>query len=120
VNQYKKFKEDKVVAIEGWGTGDTEALTGFINADKIPYISASYSAHLTDAKKTPYNFFCAPDYTSALRAGLKYLKEGWKRNVLPRSSSSTRTTPTVSLRSRAARSTRRNSGSRFWATRTLT
>jgi len=27
VNQYKKFKEDKVVAIEGWGTGDTEALT---------------------------------------------------------------------------------------------
>jgi len=35
VNQYKKFKEDKVVAIEGWGTGDTEALTGFINADKI-------------------------------------------------------------------------------------
>jgi branched-chain amino acid transport system substrate-binding protein len=84
VNQYKKYKEDKVVAIEGWGTGDTEALTGFITADKIPYISASYSAHLTDAKKTPYNFFCAADYTSALRAGLQYLKEGWKEKRAPK------------------------------------
>ena len=84
VNQYKKYKEDKVVAIEGWGTGDTEALTGFVTADKIPYISASYSAHLTDAKKTPYNFFCAADYTTALRAGLLYLKEGWKEKRAPK------------------------------------
>ena len=84
VNQYKKYKEDKVVAIEGWGTGDTEALTGFITADKIPYISASYSAHLTDPKKTPYNFFCAADYTTALRAGLKYLKDGWKEKRAPK------------------------------------
>lgn len=84
VNQYKKYKEDKVVAIEGWGTGDTEALTGFINSDKIPYISASYSAHLTDPKKTPYNFFCAADYTTALRAGLLYLKEGWKEKRAPK------------------------------------
>ena len=72
INQYKKYKEDKVVAIEGWGTGDTEALSGFITADKIPYISASYSAHLTNPAKTPYNFFCAADYTTALRAGLTY------------------------------------------------
>jgi branched-chain amino acid transport system substrate-binding protein len=84
VNQYKKYKEDKVVAIEGWGTGDTEALTGFVNVDKIPYISASYSAHLTDAKKTPYNFFCAADYSTALRAGLKYLKDGWKEKRAPK------------------------------------
>ena len=78
VNQYKKFKEDKVVAIQGWGTGDTEALTGFVTVDKIPYISASYSAHLTDPKKTPYNFFACPDYTTMLRAGLKYIKDNWK------------------------------------------
>ena len=83
VNQYKKYKEDKVVAIEGWGTGDTEALTGFVSADKIPYISASYSAHLTDPKKAPYNFFCAADYTTALRAGLMYLKEGLEREARP-------------------------------------
>lgn len=84
INQYKKYKEDKVVAIEGWGTGDTEALTGFVSADKIPYISASYSAHLTDPKKAPYNFFAAADYTSALRAGLKYLKDGWKEKRAPK------------------------------------
>ncbi len=84
VNQYKKYKEDKVVAIQGWGTGDTEALTGFVTADKIPYISASYSAHLTDPKKTPYNFFCAADYTTALRAGLMYLKDSWKEKRAPK------------------------------------
>jgi branched-chain amino acid transport system substrate-binding protein len=84
INQYKKYKEDKVVAIEGWGTGDTEALTGFVSSDKVPYISASYSAHLTDPKKAPYNFFCAADYTTALRAGLKYLKDNWKEKRAPK------------------------------------
>ncbi len=84
INQYKKYKEDKVVAIEGWGTGDTEALAGFVSADKIPYISASYSAHISDPRKAPYNFFCAADYTTALRAGLLYLKEGWKEKRAPK------------------------------------
>jgi branched-chain amino acid transport system substrate-binding protein len=84
INQYKKYKEEKVVAIEGWGTGDTEALSGFITADKIPYISASYSAHLTNPAKTPYNFFCAADYTTALRAGLTYLKDNWKEKRAPK------------------------------------
>jgi branched-chain amino acid transport system substrate-binding protein len=84
VNQYKKYKEEGVVAIQGWGSGDTEALSAFAGADKIPYISASYSAHLTDPKKTPYNFFCAPDYTTGLRAGLKYLKDNWKEKRAPK------------------------------------
>jgi len=51
VNQYKKYVEEKVIAIQGWGTGDTEALTGFLAADKIPYLSASYSPNLTDPKE---------------------------------------------------------------------
>lgn len=84
INQYKKYKEEKVVAIEGWGTGDTEALAGFVAADKIPYISASYSAHLTNPARTPYNFFCAADYTTALRAGLKYLKDTWTKSRAPK------------------------------------
>ena len=84
VNQYKKYKEDGVVAIQGWGSGDTEALSAMTGADKIPYISASYSAHLTDPKKTPYNFFCAADYTTSLRAGLKYLKDNWKEKRAPK------------------------------------
>jgi len=84
VNQYKKYKEDGVVAIQGWGSGDTEALSATTGADKIPYVSASYSAHLTDPKKAPYNFFCAADYTTALRAGLKYQKDNWKEKRAPK------------------------------------
>ncbi|MGA6992932.1 MAG: ABC transporter substrate-binding protein [Candidatus Deferrimicrobiaceae bacterium] len=84
INQYKKYVEEKVVAIQGWGTGDTEALTGFLAADKIPYLSASYSAHLTDPAKAPYNFFIAADYTTQLRAGLKYIKDNWKEKRAPK------------------------------------
>ena len=84
VNQYKKYKQDGVVAIQGWGSGDTEALSATTGADQIPYISASYSAHLNDTKKTPYNFFCAADYTTALRAGLKYIKDNWKEKRAPK------------------------------------
>ncbi len=51
VANYKRMVGDeKVVMIAGWGTGDTEALKEFINKDKIPYFSASFSAHLTDPK----------------------------------------------------------------------
>jgi len=84
INQYKKYLEEQVVAIQGWGTGDTEALTGFLAADKIPYLSASYSAHLTDPRKAPYNFFIAADYTTQLRAGLKYIKDNWKEKRAPK------------------------------------
>ena len=82
---YKKFKDqDKVVAIQGWGSGDTEALKEQVAKDQIPYWSASYSAHLTDPTKSPYNFFCAPDYSTALRAGLKYIKDNWKEKRKPK------------------------------------
>lgn len=85
LNLYKKFKTvDKVLAIQGWGTGDTEALTKMVGRDKIPYFSASYSAHLTDPKKAPYNFFIAADYSTQLRAGLKYLKDNWKESRKPK------------------------------------
>src|SRR3982750_2996302 len=40
---YKRMVgDDKVVMINGWGTGDTEALKGLVNEDKIPYLSASF------------------------------------------------------------------------------
>lgn len=85
LNLYKKFKDqDKVVAIQGWGSGDTEALKEQVAKDQIPYWSASYSAHLTDPKTAPYNFFCAPDYSTAARAGLKYLKDNWKEKRKPK------------------------------------
>ena len=82
---YKKFKDqDKVLALQGWGSGDTEALKEQVAKDLIPYFSASYSAHLTDPTKSPYNFFCAPDYSTAARAGLKYLKDNWKEKRKPK------------------------------------
>lgn len=87
VAQYKKWSgaDNKVPAILGWGTADTEALTGFIAQDQIPYVSASYSAALTDptgksgkAKPAPYNFFYAPSYSDALRAMLTWAAQDWK------------------------------------------
>jgi len=70
--------DDKVIMINGWGTGDTEGLKAQVNQDKIPYISASFSGHLTDPSKTPYNFFVGPSYSDDLRAWLRWVKEDWK------------------------------------------
>ncbi len=73
---YRKYRDvDRVNAIVGWGTGDTEALKDTISQDQIPYISASYSSHLDDPSKTPYNFYPVSSYSDQLRAVLKYLKE---------------------------------------------
>jgi branched-chain amino acid transport system substrate-binding protein len=79
VAAYKKFVEqDQVLMINGWGTGDTEALREFVNKEKIVYISASFSGHLTDPAKTPYNFFVGASYSDQLRGFLKFVKDGWK------------------------------------------
>ena len=52
----------------GWGTADTEALTGFLAQDKIPDISASYAAALSDptgaggkAKARPLQLLLRPE-----------------------------------------------------------
>ena len=70
ITKYKLLKRLGVVAIMGWGTGDTEALSPTVNKDQIPYVSASYSAHLTDPAKTPYNLFFSSDYSTNARAAL--------------------------------------------------
>src|SRR6185369_11925620 len=88
---YKKWSGgDKVSSIMGWGTADTEALTGFVAQDKIPYFSASYAAALTDpegvsgkAKPAPYNFFYGPSYSDAMRAMLIWAAEDWKAKGKP-------------------------------------
>ncbi len=78
VAAYKKFvEEDKVLLVLGYGTPDTEALRPFITKDKIPYLSGSYSGHLTDPKQTPFNFPGGIDYTSQIRIFLNYVKETW-------------------------------------------
>jgi branched-chain amino acid transport system substrate-binding protein len=79
VAAYKKFvEEDKVLLVLGYGTPDTEALRPYITKDKIPYLSGSYSGHLTDPRQTPYNFPGGIDYTSQIRIFLNYVKETWK------------------------------------------
>src|SRR5690349_4032048 len=71
VAAYKReVNDDKVIMINGWGTGDTEGLKGQVNADKIPYFSGSFAGALTDPSKTPYNFFVGPSYSDQLRAWL--------------------------------------------------
>ncbi|MBW1994566.1 MAG: ABC transporter substrate-binding protein, partial [Deltaproteobacteria bacterium] len=70
LTKYKLFKRLKCIAVLGWGTGDTEALSPTITKDKMPYVSASYSAHLTDPRKTPYNLFAAVDYSTNARAAI--------------------------------------------------
>ncbi|HDR13951.1 MAG TPA: branched-chain amino acid ABC transporter substrate-binding protein [Desulfobacteraceae bacterium] len=70
ITKYKLLKRMGVIAIMGWGTGDTEALSPTVNNDKMPYVSASYSAHLTDPAKTPYNLFFSSDYSTNARAAL--------------------------------------------------
>lgn len=79
VSAYKRMVNDeKVILINGWGTGDTEALKDFVGKDKVPYFSGSFSGHLTDPAKFPFNFFVAPSYSDQIRAWLSWVKADWK------------------------------------------
>ncbi|MBN2428234.1 MAG: ABC transporter substrate-binding protein [Deltaproteobacteria bacterium] len=82
ISAYKRFNREKVVAIHGWGTGDTEAMVKFISKDKIPYFSASYSQHLTDPAKAPYNFLVGPTYGDQTTVALKYVKDNGKARTV--------------------------------------
>jgi branched-chain amino acid transport system substrate-binding protein len=84
---YKKWKSrEDMVAMQGWGTADTEALISFVARDKTPVFSASYSGHLTDPtgknphtkKPAPYNFFYGASYSDACRGLVKWAAEDWK------------------------------------------
>ena len=51
---YKRSRDyDKAVMVLGWGTGDTEALSPTINADKMPYLSSSFSGALAIPRRPP-------------------------------------------------------------------
>ncbi|UCF95764.1 MAG: ABC transporter substrate-binding protein [Desulfobacterales bacterium] len=81
LTKYKLFQRLKVAAVLGWGTGDTEALSPTVTKDKMPYVSASYSGHLTDPKKTPYNLFAATDYSTNARAAITaWFDEKWPKH----------------------------------------
>ena len=86
VSTYQRWvSQDGVVAVQGWGTADTEALVEFVARDEVPYYSASYSGTLTDptgaaprsTKAAPYNFFYGPSYSDACRALVQWAAEDW-------------------------------------------
>lgn len=70
--------QDKVVAIQGWGTGDTEALRTKIAADKLPFMSASYSANLTVMADAPYNFLIGTTYSDQMVIALRWAAQDWQ------------------------------------------
>ena len=72
---YTDYVAQDVVAIQGWGTADTEALRGRVNADEVPFMSASYSEGMTDPAETPYNFIVATSYSDQMRVALRWIHE---------------------------------------------
>ncbi|MDQ4010920.1 MAG: ABC transporter substrate-binding protein [Actinomycetota bacterium] len=68
--KYKKYVSEGAVAIQGWGTGDSEALRGKVKDDELPFMSASYAEVLTDPSQSPFNFVVAPTYSDQMRVAL--------------------------------------------------
>jgi branched-chain amino acid transport system substrate-binding protein len=75
---YTQYVQEGVVAFQGWGTGDTEALRSKIAADKIPFMSASYSANLLDMSAAPFNFLIGTSYSDQAIIALRWAAEDWK------------------------------------------
>jgi branched-chain amino acid transport system substrate-binding protein len=72
---YKEYLDDGAVVIQGWGTGDSEALMNKVSADELPFMSASYAEPLTDPEQAPYNFVVAPTYSDQMRVALNWIAE---------------------------------------------
>ena len=77
---YSRLKSEGVVAVQGWGTGDTEALRGKVTADRKPFMSASYAETLTKPAETPFNFVAATSYSDQMRIALKWIAEESRRH----------------------------------------
>lgn len=75
---YTQYVQEGVVAFQGWGTGDTEALRTKIAGDKIPFMSASYSAALLDMSQAPYNFLAGTSYSDQALIAETWAMQDWK------------------------------------------
>lgn len=72
---YNQYVNEEVVAVQGWGTGDTEALSGRVGNDELPFMSGSFAESLTDPEEAPYNFVVAPTYSDQMRVALNWINE---------------------------------------------
>jgi branched-chain amino acid transport system substrate-binding protein len=75
---YTQYVQEGVVAFQGWGTGDTEALRSKIAGDKIPFMSASYSANLLDMEVAPYNFLIGTSYSDQAIIAIRWAIQDWQ------------------------------------------
>ncbi len=82
VELYKTYKDKGIFLIQGWGTGDTNALKELVNRDQTVYMSASYDSGLNDPAKTPYNFYVGTSYGDAIRGAMQYAKESGAKKVV--------------------------------------
>jgi len=74
---YTQYVSEGVVAFQGWGTGDTEALRTKIAEDKLPFMSASYSAALLDMSAAPYNFLVGTSYSDQAIIAIRWALDDW-------------------------------------------
>ena len=72
---YSQYSSEGAVAIQGWGTGDTEALRGLVAQDEIPFMSASWAETLIDPEESPYNFVVGSTYSDQMRVALQWIAE---------------------------------------------
>lgn len=75
---YSQYVQEGVIVFMGWGTGDTEAMRSRIASDKIPFMSASYSANLLDMDDAPYNFMIGTSYSDQAIIALRWALEDWQ------------------------------------------
>jgi branched-chain amino acid transport system substrate-binding protein len=75
---YRKLvKDQKVCAILGWGTGDSQILHVKAAIDKVPFIPCSLTEDLSVVSEAPYNFLIAASYSDQIRVALKYILDNW-------------------------------------------
>src|SRR5699024_12353225 len=72
---YRRYVNDEVVAVMGWGTADTEALRTRVANDELPFISGSFSEELTVVEESPYNFVIAQTYSDQIRVALNHIDQ---------------------------------------------
>jgi branched-chain amino acid transport system substrate-binding protein len=72
---YSQYVSAGAVAIQGWGTGDTEALRGLVADDELPFMSASWAETLIEPGEAPYNFVVGATYSDQMRVALKWIAE---------------------------------------------
>ena len=78
---YSQYVGEGIVAFQGWGTGDTEALRGKIADDKMPFMSASYSINLANIADAPYNFLIGTTYSDQMVIALQWAKDQGAKKV---------------------------------------